>query len=154
MSHRIFERTLRPLAFRRACLSERDQHQSSRGLVLGPHSVERPIRFPPGHREGKASKVHSGETLPRGGGRSSERCEFSYRSGDRVTLPVAAGAPRESVGAPASQPRRAPLSPRAESPSTHESYLAPRIRQGYPLNLSISISGGKETNRDCLSNGE
>ena len=29
-----------------------------------------------------------------------------------------------------------------------------RIRQGYPLNLSISISGGKETNRDGPSNGE
>ena len=26
--------------------------------------------------------------------------------------------------------------------------------RSYPLNLSISISGGKETNRDCLSNGE
>jgi hypothetical protein len=24
----------------------------------------------------------------------------------------------------------------------------------YPLNLSILISGGKETNRDALSNGE
>lgn len=31
---------------------------------------------------------------------------------------------------------------------------SPRIRQDYPLNLSILISGGKETNRDVLSNGE
>ena len=30
----------------------------------------------------------------------------------------------------------------------------PRIRPGYPLNLSILISGGKETNKDSLSNGE
>jgi len=30
----------------------------------------------------------------------------------------------------------------------------PQIRQGYPLNLSISISGGKETNQDSPSNGE
>ena len=29
-----------------------------------------------------------------------------------------------------------------------------QIRQDYPLNLSISISGGKETNKDSLSNGE
>ena len=29
-----------------------------------------------------------------------------------------------------------------------------QIRLGDPLNLSISISGGKETNRDSLSNGE
>ena len=29
-----------------------------------------------------------------------------------------------------------------------------QIRQDYPLNLSISISGGKETNQDSPSNGE
>ena len=30
----------------------------------------------------------------------------------------------------------------------------PQIRQDYPLNLSISLSGGKETNKDSPSNGE
>ena len=30
----------------------------------------------------------------------------------------------------------------------------PEIGRGYPLNLSISLSGGKETNQDSLSNGE
>ena len=30
----------------------------------------------------------------------------------------------------------------------------PEIGRDYPLNLSISISGGKETNKDSLSNGE
>jgi hypothetical protein len=30
----------------------------------------------------------------------------------------------------------------------------PESRQGYPPNLSILISGGKENNRDTLSNGE
>lgn len=34
------------------------------------------------------------------------------------------------------------------------SKLRPQIRQDYPLNLSILISGGKETNKDFLSNGE
>ena len=29
-----------------------------------------------------------------------------------------------------------------------------RMKQDYPLNLSISLSGGKETNQDALSNGE
>jgi hypothetical protein len=29
-----------------------------------------------------------------------------------------------------------------------------QIRQDYPLNLSISVSGGKETNKDSPSNGE
>ena len=30
----------------------------------------------------------------------------------------------------------------------------PQIRRGDPLNLSILVSGGKETNEDSLSNGE
>ena len=32
--------------------------------------------------------------------------------------------------------------------------LRPQIRRDYPLNLSISLSGGKETNKDSPSNGE
>ena len=36
----------------------------------------------------------------------------------------------------------------------HVSNIRPELRQGYPLNLSISLSGGKETNKDALSNGE
>ncbi len=32
--------------------------------------------------------------------------------------------------------------------------IRPEIRRDYPLNLSILISGGKETNKDSLSNGE
>ena len=32
--------------------------------------------------------------------------------------------------------------------------LGPDSRQDYPLNLSISLSGGKETNKDSPSNGE
>jgi hypothetical protein len=35
-----------------------------------------------------------------------------------------------------------------------ELFIRPELRQGYPLNLSISISGGKETNKDSLSSGE
>ena len=35
-----------------------------------------------------------------------------------------------------------------------QTYLRPEIRRDYPLNLSISISGGKETNKDSPSNGE
>ena len=30
----------------------------------------------------------------------------------------------------------------------------PEIKRDYPLNLSISLSGGKETNQDSPSNGE
>ena len=32
--------------------------------------------------------------------------------------------------------------------------VRPQIRRDYPLNLSILLSGGKETNKDSLSNGE
>ncbi|KAJ0042046.1 hypothetical protein Pint_17098 [Pistacia integerrima] len=32
--------------------------------------------------------------------------------------------------------------------------LRPQVRRDYPLSLSISISGGKETYQDSLSNGE
>ena len=32
--------------------------------------------------------------------------------------------------------------------------LRPQIGQGHPLNLSISLSGGKETKKDSPSNGE
>ena len=38
---------------------------------------------------------------------------------------------------------------------THTSnHTWPEIRRDYPLNLSILVSGGKETNKDSLSNGE
>ena len=32
--------------------------------------------------------------------------------------------------------------------------IRPELRRDYPLNLSILISGGRETNKDSLSNGE
>ena len=35
-----------------------------------------------------------------------------------------------------------------------QTYSRPESRQDYPPNLSILISGGKENNRDALSNGE
>ena len=39
-------------------------------------------------------------------------------------------------------------------PCGHPHPLRPEIRRDYPLNLSILISGGKETNQDSPSNGE
>ena len=41
-----------------------------------------------------------------------------------------------------------------ETPKNPILTLRPQIRWDYPLNLSISISGGKETNKDSPSNGE
>ena len=39
------------------------------------------------------------------------------------------------------------------SPSSHLP-IRHRMKRGYPLNLSISLSGGEETNQDAPSNGE
>ncbi len=41
-----------------------------------------------------------------------------------------------------------------DRPVDRNSRFWPQIRQDYPLNLSILISGGKETNKDSSSNGE
>ena len=35
-----------------------------------------------------------------------------------------------------------------------EAQRVSELKQGNPLDLSISLSGGKETNQDCPSNGE
>lgn len=43
---------------------------------------------------------------------------------------------------------------RARPPLLSSSGPRPQIRRGDPLNLSILVSGGKETNQDSLSNGE
>jgi hypothetical protein len=40
------------------------------------------------------------------------------------------------------------------NPPSTPPFSRPELRQDYPLNLSISISGGKETNKDSPSNGE
>ena len=37
---------------------------------------------------------------------------------------------------------------------TYPNLFWSQIRQDYPLNLSISVSGGKETNKDSPSSGE
>ena len=55
---------------------------------------------------------------------------------------------RERVRAAAARPRTRPGG-RAD-----ESRTRPRIRRDYPPNLSILVSGGKETNKDSPSNGE
>lgn len=47
------------------------------------------------------------------------------------------------------------IDPRALKPQPVMSLRPrPQVRRDYPLSLSISISGGKETNKDSLSNGE
>ena len=45
-----------------------------------------------------------------------------------------------------------PESPGEDLSLSHQS--RPQIGRDHPLNLSISLSGGKETNQDSLSSGE
>ena len=60
-------------------------------------------------------------------------------------------------GRPTTAPvSRVPLFWWRRAPALTDSLLLsrPEIRRDYPLNLSISLSGGKETNKDSPSNGE
>ena len=43
---------------------------------------------------------------------------------------------------------------RLESEAVWYTIFGSQIRRDYPLNLSILLSGGKETNQDSLSSGE
>ena len=49
---------------------------------------------------------------------------------------------------------RPPSGPSPPAGPVPPSETRPQIRRGDPLNLSILVSGGKETNQDSLSNGE
>ena len=74
---------------------------------------------------------------------------------------------REAIPSPPSLPLPSPIytiattntSPRRGSRGSAPRPLPrldkrPQVRQEYPLNLSISLSGGKETNKDSPSSGE
>lgn len=99
-------------------------------------------------RGGEASNISPALTREPANGRLPERCDLeSLRRRDRLAVAPHRGSP------PDERARRGVSRGRSPAGESHHC-LAPRIRQGYPLNLSISISGGKETNRDCLSNGE
>ena len=95
-----------------------------------------------------------------------------FPSPARVHLSAAPLPPCPSRGPPArapcpAPPRRLPsASPSRDPPRGRRrparvrararvpSETRPQIRRGDPLNLSILVSGGKETNQDSLSNGE
>lgn len=67
--------------------------------------------------------------------------------------PSRAEGPRRPLSSP--PPRRAAgLASSAHAPHSTSPLSRPQIRRGDPLNLSILVSGGKETNQDSLSNGE
>ena len=90
------------------------------------------------------SRASSGaDALARGRGGQGWRA----RAARREAGPAPSGTPRLSAAPPGSPcPARVPGRPPIR--------LRPQIRRGDPLNLSILVSGGKETNQDSLSNGE
>ena len=69
---------------------------------------------------------------------SSPRWAYSRRRCKRVLVGQDGDRDREGGGTPPGVPL----------------VFRPEFGRGYPLNLSISLSGGKETNKDSLSNGE
>ncbi len=129
VNHRVFERKLRP-------------KPSGRGHVcLGVTHRRPPLPPFPGPEWGADDDLPS-------------------------SLRLAVGLKFESLVAPSWQqvvdrsvPRHARwtcIETRRETP-THPSEVLParpQVRRGYPLSLSISISGGKETYEDSPSNGE
>ncbi|ESW29251.1 hypothetical protein PHAVU_002G055500 [Phaseolus vulgaris] len=83
---------------------------------------------------------------PRGWLKSKFGAESPAITVDEPTLETnrACGTPTQQTYRPHTRPLCKPSVP----------YTRPQVRRGYPLSLSISKSGGKETNKDSLSNGE
>lgn len=84
--------------------------------------------------------------------RSLSAWDFATRPQEslpRPPGPASARRLRRSAGGAAGTPVRSPRFAGGFSPPSR-----PQIRRDDPLNLSILLSGGKETNQDSLSNGE
>lgn len=134
VNHRVFERKLRPKPLGRG------------HVCLGvTHRVAPPCALRVGERI-LASRA------PRGRGwlKTESPAEDARRVVVYTLDPYVASCAR-----PASVPARATLTS-ASSFVLRTTALRPRpqVRRDYPLSLSISISGGKETYKDSLSNGE
>ena len=128
VNHRVFERKLRPKPLGRghACLGV-----TRRCPPSPPSGASAGGRWPPVRHPARLAQMPS----PR---RRTPRQSVV----DKPRLPVV----RFRRAAGGSRPSFALL---RQSSSTR-----PQVRRGYPLNLSISISGGKETYEDSPSNGE
>ncbi|KAK4605613.1 hypothetical protein RGQ29_000065 [Quercus rubra] len=126
-NHRVFERKLRPKPFGRG------------HVCLGVT-----------HRCPPQTPVRAGRKLA---SRACLRARLAQKASPRRR------APRQSVVfLPSFLVVRAPSLERALRPSRVVASTAlptrPQVRRDYPLSLSISISGGKETYKDSPSNGE
>lgn len=134
-----------------------------------PPRVSRPVRPPralpppsPSGGEGGASSARGPEVLLSAAAGGSEPPPLPARWGPPT---LAAGGRRRGGRVPGDRAaRRAPgrrtltlqasLPPPRGSGRHYPIRLRPQIRRDDPLNLSILLSGGKETNKDSLSSGE
>lgn len=143
--------------------SSRSPPARALGCPPPPSPPSRPRRVGSGERGGcrwpPLAAVPASPRIPPGPGavpRRRRRCRASSslsprrlwtaRSGGRRAGPACLSFSREGAS------RVGSLAPLASPP--HLSDSRPQIRRGDPLNLSILVSGGKETNQDSLSNGE
>jgi hypothetical protein len=132
VNHRVFERKLRPKPLGRGHVCLGVTHRCP------PHTSLRERVFGRGRK--LASRARLASRLAQKRVLGCERRNIRWLSS--IRCPVARALARhETLG----DPQRA-----------FNSALPtrPQVRRGYPLNLSISISGGKETYKDSPSNGE
>ena len=154
-NHRIFERNLRPRLVRgHVCLSVHfapspDPPRGSRAeLVVRSRLAPTFLREFEGRRRSAVGSNSSVALLRTGrctGDSVPERTSFG-RGGSAASVSLARLSKRN--GLRARDAWGSLLLPDRKLRN------GPQIRRDYPLSLSISLSGGKETNQDFLSSGE
>jgi hypothetical protein len=127
VNHRVFERKLRPKPLGRGhvCLGVTQKLPQPTSIHRGAVAGRR--------MASRRRALRLAQTRARGSPPSRSPVESRHKLPDAQD-PPATSDPRAS--------EHRPLPTR------------PQVRRGYPLSLSISISGGKETNKDSPSNGE
>ena len=145
MNHRIFERILRSRPRLRACLPQRRVN-----CPIPPSSA---CMMADGDRsQSGSSQVQSAQVFI--------RCFlawahlFIHLRSTQAALEYSSCMSLESAGLGKELRSDLPLSGSPLFNNWKPNTSRPELRQDYPLNLSISISGGKETNQDSPSNGE
>ncbi len=132
MNHRIFERILRPRLRTRACMPQRRVNpRNTHPVVSANCGPGRPDQF---------SLVGSAE---------EERLTHGPVMGLSWVGNSLLNALAGGLWTVQCWPK-----PGNSSRSQYNPFSRPELMQEHPLNLSISISGGKETNKDSPSNGE
>ena len=135
VNHRVFERKLRP-------------KPSGRGHVCLGVTRRCPPTKPP-------SRSWRGEGGP-WGAENDLPCALRPAVGPKIESPVTSSW-QQVVDHSVPPPRASDTHRDSDRPPMRPSRVPPtrpQVRRGYPLSLSISISGGKETYEDSPSNGE